>query len=524
MSFATDDTEDQAQGGTGLSSGPQQSQGQQNQNDVSLGGGGSATAGPTGGNVGGAGASQQPTAQQAQQESQPSASGSWTNLQSYLNANSDQASQEGQQIAGTVSGQATTAQNDVNQTSSDFQNQVNASTVKQDQSGVAKDISDAENATANPVNQAGGGSGTGSAPLTEAQQLAQDQANFQAQSGATYNGPTDFTQDAGYGQAQGALNTAGNSLSELGSESGRDVLLNNQYANASQNGYNQGETNLDQLLLAGGQGNAAGFQNVQNQFSGLSNALNAATTQGNTEAAQGAATDAATAAAAQGALSTANTNFQSGLQTDLTNAQNTYASANSGIQADLASGKLSAQDLASLGVTAGTNTYGLTGAQLAADVTAGNNPTLYNTATADQYAQSAALAGLGGTGAANFLPGSDASQAGTSGSPYSFNKSAFDSAAALQKSSLEQQILSSVTPNDLRTNVYGADPTVTLPAAEQFVQHDIANKGLLTNQSAIAQEKQWESIMNALNSNFGNLSGAPIPGGLTSGTAQTRNQ
>src|ERR1700678_2503763 len=66
---------------------------------------------------------------------QPSTSGSWTNLNSYINANAGNAPGLGQTLANTVSGQTTQAQNDLGTLSNSFQNQTPFSQINQAASG-----------------------------------------------------------------------------------------------------------------------------------------------------------------------------------------------------------------------------------------------------------------------------------------------------------------------------------------------------------------------------------------------------
>lgn len=393
MSFALDQDDDQTDS--------QADQTKSDDSSVSLGGGGSGVA-TAGGN---------PVATQPGQAGKPSSSGSWTNLQSYLDANSDQGAQVGSQIAGTVNQQAQTAQSDVNSAASDFQNNVNSSTINADPDAVNKAISDATSAKAGSTLD------------------PNDVSGYQAQANATYNGPTDFTQEQGYGQAQQDLNTAQQSVAETGSEAGRDVLLGNQYKNSSANGYNQGEQNLDQLLLESSQGGKAALQPLANQWSGLSTALGNATTTENAAAQSAAATDAATQQAAQAALTGATTGFQ----TNLTNAATAAAASAphdwSQLMTDLSDGNLTPSELAAVnaqGLNTGANTYDLF-KDPTQYFTENSAPTMYQTATADQYAQAAALAQLAGQTDSTFLPSEQASQAGTA-NPFTFQGNKFDQA------------------------------------------------------------------------------------------------
>lgn len=523
MSFAGDEEVDQPlsqvdenqQGGTGLGQAqPNPNPGNQGDSAVSLGGGGSGVASPGGGNVGGAA-----PAPKAQSQ-QPSSSGSWTNLQDYLDANSDQAQQMGSQISSNVSNAAQNAESNVNSAASDFQNQVNANTVNQDQNAVSQAISDAQNATA-------GGA-----------QNQQDVTNFQNQANASYNGPTDFTAESQYGSAQGAVNNAQQQVKEAGSEAGREVLLQNQYGgNGSE--YNQGEQNLDQLLLQNNPQNEKTFQGLQNQWAGLGQTLSNATTQEDQAAQNAAATDQATAQAAQQALSTANTNFQNTVQGQLTNAQQAYQQENANLSGALTNGQtLTADELAALGLSGDTHTWGLNGQQMAAYLTPGTNPTLYNTATADQYAQAAALAALAGQSGANFLPTQYASQAGSAGPAVNFNKAQFQSDAAARQteynneaSQVYQQAIQNLTSADGSTFL-GTQPAPSLAQAEanpaafaQYYQNQLNQLVPQDYQPYVPQVMgNWNQLA-ALYSptmTLGNMAGHGVGEGATTGLGPQR--
>lgn len=402
----------QGQGGTGVGVATAGSLNQQNQGGgVSLGGAGSAVSGsqpaaggqPGGGNVGG------PLSYSAAPaQTQSNNNGQWTNVQDYLNANSDQSQQLGNQISSHVANQAQNAENDVTNASQDFTNQVNAGTVQANPNSINQDIADAQN-------------------LTAGQTYSQSDLNdFQTQANANYTGPTDFTTNSQYGQAQNSVNNASQSLSQLGSEAGRDVLLQNQYGNASPTGYTHGESNLDQLLLEGNPANQTAMQNVRNQYSGINSILSNATNQNNAAAQAAVTTNQNTAAGARAALANANTQFQTGIQNQTNTAQTNHAQSYSDIMAAIGSNQINPEQLQQLGLNPGTQLWGMTPQQVQGYITQGAAPTMYNTATANQYAQAAALARLGGAGGVNYLPTANASQAGTAGPAFTFNTSQFN--------------------------------------------------------------------------------------------------
>lgn len=573
MSFASDQEDDQPesqvdenqQGGTGLGVVQRgQSATPGSQSDISLGGGGSGVVSPGGGNVGGASAPNP----SGQPSNSSNSTGSWTNLQSYLNANAGQGDQVGSQIASTVGGQAQTAKNDVDSAASDFQNNVDANTVNADPDLVNKAITDAENAGQSP-SSAGGASGSGSQPsptysipengsssglqvsglpvssgdptsvpvgipennMTLTPSEPNEVSGFQSQENAAYNGPTDFTKSAGYGQAQNDINSAQTALGELGSESGRDVLLQNQYSGASANGYNQGEKNLDQALLEGSPQAQSALQGVQSQWSGIGNILGTATNNENSAAANAVSVDAATSAAAKAALAAANNNFQNTVTGQLTSDQQSYSSLLAEAQKDLQSNTFTPAVLQALGLSQGEHTYGADPSQF---FSAGVNPTLYNTANAQQYAEATALANLAGGTAQSFLPSQYESQAGTA-SPFTFNNSGFNNAIQ-QGKTFEQSDVQNLlgllnAPNKGQSDNLSLLPGMLIPYgmvpgslkgenlqnAMNVIQggnfsNDAYDQPLVNNALG-----QWTSIQDLLNSEIGQ-SGSPGSNPVVPGT------
>lgn len=362
------------------------------------GGGGVASAGTT------------PTSGGAQ-GSTPSKSGSWTNLQSYLDANADQGAKVGSDIASTVNQAGQKAQSDTSSLDTNFNQAVNDNTVSADPNAVQTAIGAATS-------------------LKAGQTLGQDQSDaYNKQANASYGGPTDVTSYGGYGQAAQDVNQASTLANQTQSESGRDVLLNNQYQNASANGYNQGENNLDQLLLQNSTGGQQALQPLAGQWAGLDGELNNTVTSGNAKAQGAVTTDQATSAAAKAALVPATQNFQNQITTGLANLQKTNAGAYSQIMADIKSGHLTPEDGKALGIDPNTSNYGVDGTQY---LTQGVQPTLQSFATADQYAQAQALAQLAGQSSSSFLAPGSVSQAGTAqGAPaYSFNSDQYKSNVA----------------------------------------------------------------------------------------------
>lgn len=453
---------------------------------ISLGGGGSGTASPGGGNVGGSGQAAQTAA------AKPSSSGSWTNLQSYLDANAGQGDQVGSQIAGSVNQQGQTAQNDINNASSDFTNNVNANTVQQDSTGVAKDISDATGAKAGST------------------QDPNDVSNFQSQANASYGGPTDFTQDQYYGQAQQDANTATQAADETGSEAGREVLLGDQYNNASQNGYNQGEQNLDQMLLENSSGAQAALSPLASQWGGLNTALGTAATSGDAAAAAGVTTDQATAAAANQALQAGIATGTTNINSELTAGQAAQDANYQAIEQGLENGNLSAAQLQALGLTPGQQDYGVTNTQIASFLNPEGAPLNVNqTATTDNYAEAAALAalasgqsyastanlGLTGTAPASAAPGPTYNVGGFN-ADVSVNQASLQQADKTQSNAIYQALGQDANLRGLQ----GA-PGPNAPMAQQiaFWQPILNNPTTMNQIDTGVNVPWWGQIQDAIN-------------------------
>lgn len=358
------------------------------------GGGGVASAG------GGSGAPAAPAAPK------PSSSGSWTNLDSYLNANNDQATSMGQQIAQSVNNVGTKAQNDISNLGSGFTSAVKQHTVDQNPDAVAQAIKNATSLTA--------GSNLSS----------EDQQAFNAQANADYAGPKDVTSFDGYSQTQQDVNAANQAAKATQSEAGRGSLLKDQYGNASQYGYTQGETNLDQLLLQNSEGAKSALNPLADKWSSLNGALNNTVSTGGAQVQQATNTNQATSAAAKNSLGTATQDFQTKLNAGLATLQQTDTDAYNKIVADLQSGNLSPEELALTGINQEDHNY-LQKDQLGQYLNQSNAPTISNFANADQYAQAAALAELAGQSSSNFLAPGSASQAGTAQTTPAYN---FDTA------------------------------------------------------------------------------------------------
>jgi hypothetical protein len=300
----------------------------------------------------------------------PSQSG-WQDLSAYLNANSDQAGQMGDKLASGIDSQAKTAQDSI----SDLSNTFNSQT----QSGYANlntDQSAIDAAAADPTTYA-----------NDAGKYSQIQNDLSG----TYSGPNKLSDLSGYAGVTSNINAAQNSLGLTSTEAGRDQLLKTNYARPD---YNQGEQNLDQLLLENSPAAQSSISNVKDKWSGLSSNLASATTsaQALAQANQQAALD--TQAYSQNAFNTAIGNQQNTLVQRASDANATRTGINdqyAQLKAALASGAITQAQATQLGLP--TSDFYSNGTNLAAYLN-GQNDNIANTSnvsTADDAAHMAAL-------------------------------------------------------------------------------------------------------------------------------------
>lgn len=475
-----------------------QQQSQSQQTPPSTSGGGAGVAAGGGGSGAGATGSPAPAAPK------PSSSGSWTNLDSYLGANSDQATQLGQQIASNVNSAGTQAQTDINNLGTSFTNSVNQNVVNQNPDAVNKAITDASS-------------------LTAGQNLSSDdQQAYNQQANASYSGPTDVTAYNGYNQASQDVLGATQKAQETTSEAGRGTLLNDQFGNSSQYGYNQGENNLDQLLLQNSEGAQTALQPLAQQWSGLNGALNNTVATGAGQVQQAQTTDATTSTAAQNALNTENQSFENELTSGLSNLQATDTASYNKLMSDLQAGTVSNDEWASLGITPGSNYIYSGGAipagtnqpsmqsQMPTYLSQGNvnQDTIANYATADQYAQAQALAELAGQGTSSILSPSTIAQAGTAETApaYNFNNAMYNSDNSTAQTEYNNAIGSTV--NNIR-NWQGANnfqnqmPITDIKSALAYLQNLIDTMGTDPNfQGAVTWAKQQFAALNQVQQSY----------------------
>lgn len=301
----------------------------------------------------------------------------------------------GQALANNVGQSAQTAQGALAQNVADYQNQFSSlPTEAQADQNIQNTLTNTEQDTVGsaPVTQYQGylndtqsysNPQTGGAATTSA-----DPATLQTINGA--NGTND------YANTQQDYTTAANNLADTQSESGRDILLQNQYGQDGQS-YNQGEQSFDQLLLQQNPANAQALQSVYQQYNptvgidnnaadaafGQSADLYGANQAATTQAANVATTNTAIQTDAQNALQAQIGTDTTGINSELAAAQAAQNSQYGTLQQSLDTGSLSPLQLQGLGLNPNQNLYGVTAGQVASFLNPESSPV-----TADQAATS----------------------------------------------------------------------------------------------------------------------------------------
>jgi len=301
----------------------------------------------------------------------PSSSGSFTNLQSYLNVNKDQPLAS--DLSGKVSDYGNQAQQNLTKSQDTFNQQVQSNTTKYNPELIQNAIKD---------------------PTTAANN--QDTYNqIEQQRNAQYKGPQSLNEVQGYNPELGQY--AAGLVKQTGSEAGRNALLQQFY---NKPGYSSGQQKLDQLILQNAPNSREQFAQLQQTFGGLPAQYQTAQSQATQSAQQAQQDTQNTQQQAFKQLQDALSGRISNLDTAVTTAQKTAADRAKQVQTDLAAHKvtdpteLAALGLNSLGTVNGqVRLFGVDPSQYyiptaQADI---NRSTI---ATPEQQAQIAALAKL----------------------------------------------------------------------------------------------------------------------------------
>jgi hypothetical protein len=163
----------------------------------------------------------------------PQRSGSFTNLNSYLDANKDNAEGMGNTVAGNITNQGNTARTGITNTQNDFNSMVD--------SGSLSNLSSAKDEASSITNKAKVGSVNN--------QINDSEVNrFKDISNATYKGPQSLDASSKYQDTQSSINKANEYKQSAGTDEGRFNLLQSMFEKPT---YTQGQKKLDNLLLTG---------------------------------------------------------------------------------------------------------------------------------------------------------------------------------------------------------------------------------------------------------------------------------
>jgi hypothetical protein len=172
-------------------------------------------------------------------------SGSFVNLQSYLNANKGNSEQMATGIGSRLGGEANTAKGQLDNTSNVFNDEVQKNTFKADEGLLGRFRQDAGKLSGN------------------------DLSTLQRGYNATYGGPSaaDFASQAA--GAKSAVDKANTRIGMTAQAPGRSTLLQEQYA-ANDPRYSGGLSRLDGFLVGADSGAKSKLQGLRDEFKGLS--------------------------------------------------------------------------------------------------------------------------------------------------------------------------------------------------------------------------------------------------------------
>ena len=256
----------------------------------------------------------------------PTSSGSWTNLQNYVSANSGADAAMGNKIKAGIETRA----NDATQSGQQYQqranSQIEAGTVRDD--GIINQVSadpdsirkndwSYSNSNSNPSSSTIHGSSTASDisgilsglsnqnnPEGRASEEFTRRDQFDKQWDAYYGGPTDANKVEGYQDVSQQYNTVDSRAQNAQTHEGRKTLLNDEYARPD---YTQGQKDLDSFILGAGDQGKQVLNDINQNYSGFSQGWDDIVSQTNQGIKEG---DAITEATRTGTRNATNTNLQ----------------------------------------------------------------------------------------------------------------------------------------------------------------------------------------------------------------------
>lgn len=181
----------------------------------------------------------------------PKSSGAYANIQDYLNANQEQGAALGDKVAQNISGVGNTARTSINQAQSDF-------TTKVDEGSLAN-WQTAKDEASGLVNKA--------ATKDYQTKLGDDElSRFKEIGTAQYKGPSDLYEAGLYDTTKKNVDKATDYYDLANTESGRYSLLSEMLDRPK---YNQGQKNLDNILLTGSDANKQKMLDARNSLAGI---------------------------------------------------------------------------------------------------------------------------------------------------------------------------------------------------------------------------------------------------------------
>lgn len=400
-----------------------------------IGGGGGDSAGAiteTGGAVGG-----DSQAQKVAAPAGPTKSGSWVNLQSYLDANKDQARGVGEDVVKSVGAKGEKAATGVSTLGAGFDADVAKGSTVANKGDIELSIDRALNtgSTSNKVSQAVRAAGS-------------PQKSFGDYAGATYSGPEDISAYEGFEDTSKLVTDVSDAAKRLESESGRTTTLQDVYGGKSQRGYSEGQTNLDQLLLAASPENAPAIKAAADKWKPITDEFGTLVSGSKSKVEKAKADTEKTASTAADVLSGKTEAFKSGLDSKYKTASSVAEASRAKILNDLKSDRPSVAMLKELKIDQKTfedaKKYGIDPTSEAYLVMT-PEASLGQFASKSDYEQAKVLAQLAGQDTSDWLPWSNVAQAGTSGKPYTFNSKEFKASVAAAKAAANEKAAGGAT-------------------------------------------------------------------------------
>lgn len=300
---------------------------------------------------------------------QNTSSGRFTNLNNYLKANQNYNKDNGGlagKVVGNVQQQGQQLQNNIQGAQQTFQQQ------GQNAIGQVNNLNTVQQAVSNPVSVANN---------------ADDLAKVQASANASYTGPNSL-QDLTGAQNQGTLEAKAQDYSSQvkqgQTESGRFNLLKNMFSRPS---YSQGQQTLDNVLIQGNKDQLGALKGANRDVANVNNSLNAANSSAQQQATafKNQANDIRTQT--NDLLNNRVTAENQAIQDRYTQAQQQQTDAMNQFINSLQTDAVAGPQASAFGLTPYMETYNVDPAQYLNK----QNLTAQNTATADQYANIAAL-------------------------------------------------------------------------------------------------------------------------------------